>query len=336
MGDSRGVDDPRGRSDAQAAGEWRDGAAARGSGGPRDGAAARSRAAAIGLAGALAVLGGKFAAFLLTGSVSLLSDAAESIINVLGAVSVIVALRLARKPPDYEHPYGHQKAELLSSAFEAMLIVAAGAMLLVVGFQRLLDPRPLDNVSLGVIVAGAAGAVNLILALWLGRQGRLLGSEALRANSRHLLTDVWSSVGVILAVILVGATGWLVLDPVIALVVAGNVIREGILLLRRSMSQLLDERLPEEVEAQILGRLDADPDVRGYHRLRSRRSGAASFVEVDVFVNPSMTVAAAHEVAMRLEENLRREVPGIETTIHIEPVESGVREGATSPREEYD
>lgn len=154
-----------------------------------------ARAALVSLGGALLVLGLKAAAYFLTGSVSLLSDAAESIVNVLAAGVLLFATRVARRPADYEHPYGHQKAELLSSAFEALLIVAAGAMLLLTGMQRLLNAQELQNIGIGVSTALAAGVVNLGLALWLRHQARILGSPGLAANARHLLTDVWSSGG---------------------------------------------------------------------------------------------------------------------------------------------
>ncbi len=292
--------------------------------------------ALVSLAGALVVLAGKSGAYFLTGSVSLLSDAAESIVNVVAAVAVILAVRLALRPPDYEHPYGHEKAEILSSAFEALLIIAAAAMLLLTGVQRLLDPVPLRNIALGLGVAAGAGALNLGLALWLGRRARLLGSAALQANSRHLLTDVWSSVGVIIGVALVAATGWLVLDAVIALVVAANIFREGYVIMTRSISQLLDERLPDAEEALIMRLLDGHSGIMGYHRLRSRRSGSARFLEVDVFVEPGMRVDEAHAMIMRLEAELSSELPNLISTIHIEPHAPGVRDGSTHPREEFD
>src|SRR5690625_977927 len=241
----------------------------------------QGRAALVSLAVSLLVLALKTGAFLLTGSVSLLSDAAESIVNVLAAVVLLIAVRLAAQPPDYEHPYGHEKAELLSGAFEALLIFAAGAVIMLTGVQRFLNPQELANLPAGLITATVACGVNLGLALWLRRRARALESPGLDANARHIMTDFWSTAGVLLAVVLVGLTGWLIIDPIVAVIVAANILREGWQLLATTLSQLLDERLPEEEEDLILNLLDGTDDILGYHRLRSRMSGSARFFEVD-------------------------------------------------------
>jgi cation diffusion facilitator family transporter len=292
-------------------------------------------AALISLGGALIVLVAKAIAFALTGSVSLLSDAAESIVNVLAAAALLFAVQLAQRPADYEQPYGHQKAELLSSAFEAALILVAGGMILFAAVQRLLNPQPLQNLGAGLLVAAGAAVLNLLLAFWVRRQGRKLASAALAANSRHLFTDVWSTAGVVAGVLLVSVTGWQPLDPLIAILVAVNVTREGFMVMISTLSQLMDERLPEDEEAAILEELDRTAGVLGYHRLRSRRSGSDRFAEVDIFVDPGMNVEHAHALIGRLEENLRSRLPGLVTTIHVEPFAPGVREGATSPRDEF-
>lgn len=295
----------------------------------------QARAAGISLAFATLVLALKFTAFLLTGSVSLLSDAAESVVNVLAALVLLLALRLASRPADYEHPYGHKKAELFSATFEALLIFAAGAVIVFAGIQRLYSPRELDNLPLGLGVAALAALINLTVALWLRKQALKLESEGLAANARHLLIDVWSTGGVLLAVLLVNLTDWLVLDPLVAILVGVNILREGWLIMARSLSQLLDERLPEEEEAVILRQLDATGEILGYHRLRSRRSGSDRFVEVDVFVEPDMTVAQAHSVVRELELRLGRLLPNLTATIHVEPHAPGVREGRARPRDEF-
>lgn len=295
----------------------------------------QASAAAVSLAGALLVLGLKTAAFLATGSVSLLSDAAESVVNVLAAVVLLLAVRLASRPADYEHPYGHQKAELLSAAFEALLIFAAGAIIIVTAVQRLLSPRELENVPAGLAVAAVAGLINLGLALWLRSRARAVGSAGLDANARHLFTDVWSSAGVIAAVLLTGLLGWLWLDAAVAIAVGVNILWEGWLIMSQTVSQLLDERLPDDEEAQILTELDNTPDIVGYHRLRSRRSGNARFVEVDVFMAPATTVEHAHRVVRDLEDRLAALLPNLVSTVHVEPHAPGVREGSTSPREEF-
>lgn len=284
---------------------------------------------------ALAVLALKAGAYGLSGSVALLSNAAESVVNVAAAVGVLVSLRVARAPPDYRHPYGHDKAEYLSAAFEGALILVAAAAIVLTSGLRLLVPEPLEAPLLSSSIALAATALNGGGAALLGRLAARSGSAALRANARHLLTDVWTSLGVVLGVALVVTTGWLVLDPLIGLLVGLNIIREGWRVLAGSFSDLLDARLPEGEERKIMRVLEATPAVLGYHRLRSRRSGVGRFAEVDVFVDPAMTVGAAHELVNALEAALQRALPGLVSTVHVEPFEPGVREGARSPRDEF-
>jgi cation diffusion facilitator family transporter len=295
----------------------------------------RRRASYVTLGVSLLVLGLKFLAYLLTGSVAFLSDAAESLVNVAGAVAVIVAVRLALQPPDYEHPYGHHKAEYLSSAFEGSLILLAAGMILVTAGQRLFHPEPLTNVSVGVGLALAATVLNGGVGLYLRREARTLHSAALEANMRHLFTDVWTSLGVVGTVGVVFLTGLYVLDPLIAMLVALNITREGWQVLTSSFSQLMDERLPDDEERVILDVLDAHPEVRGYHRLRSRRAGSGRFAEVDIFVEPSLTVADAHDLVVALEDELCRTLPELTTTIHVEPYVVGRRDGSRVPNQEY-
>ncbi len=295
----------------------------------------RNRMAYISLAGAICVLLLKFVAFLLTGSVALLSDAAESVVNVIAAVAVIVAMRYAQRPADYQHPYGHAKAEYLSSILEGGLILLAAGMILLSSVQRLFSPQPINNALIGLIVAVLATLINGFLVWLLQRAAKTHDSVALATNARHLLTDVWTSLGVIVAVLLVSITGWERLDPLLAIVVSLNIIREGFEVLRQSVSRLMDERLPENEEQTILDILNANVQVLGYHRLRTRRSGFERFAEVDVFVDPFQTVAASHALIMQLEREIRGQIPKIVLTIHVEPYEKGRREGAVSPKEEY-
>jgi len=284
---------------------------------------------------ALVVLALKGGAYALSGSVALLSDAAESFVNVAAALAVTFSLRVARLPPDYRHPYGHHKAEYLSSAFEgALILVAAGAILVTSGL-RLASPEPLETPLLALAVAVAATLLNGGGAFWLGRLARRTRSAALAANARHLWTDVWTSVGVIAGVLLVTLTGWLRLDPLLGLLVGLNIVREGWGVLSGSFSDLLDARLPEAEEKRILDVLGSHPQVLGYHRLRSRRSGSGRFAEVDVFVDPAMSVGAAHELVSALESSLQEALPGLISTVQVEPFEPGLREGPRSPREEF-
>ena len=281
------------------------------------------------------ILALKFGAYLLTGSVGLLSDAAESVVNLVAAIVLLIALGVATVPPDYRHPYGHSKAEYLSSVIEAALIIIAALYIFYSAFQRLMAPEPLENVALGVTLAGVAAAINGGLALHLFRVARARDSVALEANAKHLLTDVWTSGGVIVGVGLGGLTGWVRLDPLIALLVAVNIVFTGVGVMRTSASRLLDERLPEDEEARIIRVLESAPDVRGYHRLRTRRAGSARFAEVDLFVDSGMSVAEAHEVARAVEGLVRAALEGIEITVHIEPYEEGVRDVSRTPKDEY-
>jgi len=277
----------------------------------------------------------KFGAYLVTGSVGLLSDAAESLVNLVAAVVLTVAVGVAAAPPDYKHPYGHTKAEYLSSVLEAALIILAAGVIGLTAVRRLLEPQPLDQVGLGLSLAGVAAVVNGALALRLLHVVRRERSDALEANARHLVADVLTSVGTVLGVALVRLTGWLPLDPLVALVVAGNIVVTGVSVMRRSLSRLLDERLPEPEEARVIGEIEGVSGVLGYHRLRTRRSGSARFAEVDVFVDGDMRVEDAHEVAREVERRVRSAVDGLEMTVHIEPFEEGVRDVSRSPREEF-
>ena len=277
----------------------------------------------------------KTLAWVLTGSVGLASDAAESIVNVIAAVTLLAAIRVSRTPPDYQHPYGHEKVEDLSSAFEAGLILLASALITVTALARLITPQPLDRLGVGLIVSGGSAVANGALAWFLFHWAGRLDSQALRANARHIRTDVWTSVGVLAGIGLVAVSGVQRLDPLVALIVAVQIAREGFLVLAGATSRLLDERLPEHEERRVLEVLGAEPRIRGFHRLRSRRSGRARFLEVDVFVDPTSTVADAHLLVEGLEDRLQRRLPNLVTTVHVEPFVPGRRDGQVEPRDEY-
>lgn len=295
----------------------------------------RNRAAWISLIGAAGVLGLKFVAYLVTGSVGLLSDAAESLVNLVAAGVLLIALAVSQAPPDYRHPYGHTKAEYFSSVLEAALIILAAAFIAVTAVQRLLAPVPLTNVAAGVSVAILAGVANGALALYLFRIARAERSAALDANARHILTDVYTSAGVVVGVVLAKLTGWEALDPILGLAVAANIIRVGVRVLQRSLSELLDERLPEEEEAVILKVLESTPGIYGFHRLRTRRSGRARFMEVDVFVDRKLSVEEGHALVGRLEDAIHAHFEDLVTTIHMEPYLVGVRDKTQTPRDEF-
>lgn len=293
------------------------------------------RAALVSLAGAVLVLLLKAAAWWFTGAVSLLSDAAESMVNLLAAVAVMTAIRLAARGPDLQHPYGHQKAEYLSSVFEGVLILLAAGAILVSAGQRLWSPQPIDQPMLGVSVALAATLVNGALAAFLLVSGRRLASAALHTNGRHVLTDVWTSLGVVTGVLLVTFTGWNWLDPLMAIAVALHIIREGVNVLTANLSRLMDERLPADEEQVILDALRSHAEVKGFHRLRSRRSGRARFAEVDVFVDPELSVREAHRVMGEVEDHIHTRLSELTTTLHVEPFQEGLREGETRPEDEF-
>lgn len=293
------------------------------------------RATLVSLAASLLVLAMKVVAYLLTGSVALLSDAAESVVNVAAAVATLYAVRAARRPPDYEHPYGHAKAEYLSAALEGTLILVAAGLILATAGQRLLDPHQIERIASGTIVAALAAIVNGGTALYLRRVGARIGSPALVSNARHLMTDVWTSVGVVAAVVLVSTSGWTILDPVIAILVGLNIVREGWSVLTGSLSSLLDERLPEGEERAVMEVLTGNEHVRGFHRLRSRRAGFLRFIEVDIFVDPHLDVMTAHEIATDLNHELEARLPNLTATIHVEPYLEGERDTTLTPEEEY-
>lgn len=301
----------------------------------RTAARAHRQAAVVSLVGAGVVLALKTGAWLATGSVGLASDAAESIVNVVAAVTLVLAVRLARTPPDYQHPYGHEKIEDLSSAFEAGLILLAAALIAVSAVQRLIAPAELQRLGVGLAVAALSAGVNGGLAAWLHDRGRRLDSVALRTNARHLMTDVWTSVGVVTGVGLVAVTGLQRLDPLLALAVAVHIGRSGVAVLGAAVSRLMDERLPPAEEARVQGALETHPRILGWHRLRSRRSGRARFLEIDVFVEPTLTVREAHDVVVEVEDAIHAELPNLVTTIHVEPFVPGRREGPTDPRDEF-
>lgn len=294
-----------------------------------------SGAAWVSLGGAVVILVLKFAAYGLTGSVGFLSDAAESLVNLVAAAVLLIALAVSKTPPDYRHPYGHSKAEYLSAVLEAALILLAASAIAWSALRRLLEPQPLEHVGVGVGVSLVAALLNGLLALYLFKVAKRQRSDALEANARHILTDVYTSLGVALGVGLVGITGWGPLDPVIALAVAANIVLVGVGVMRRSLSRLLDERLPEREEAKIIGVLEANPRILGFHRLRTRRSGHDRFAEVDVFVDPRLTVEEAHVLVRQVEDAIHTQLADLVTTVHVEPFQEGVRDRAITPKEEF-
>lgn len=278
------------------------------------------RYAWLSIAAALATILLKGAAWWLTGSVGLLSDALESFVNLAGAIMALAMLSLAATPADENHAFGHGKAEYFSSAFEGFLIFVAAIGIAVAAGQRLLQPQPLEAVGIGLAVSVVASIINAATAVVLLRVGRQYRSITLEADAHHLLTDVWTSVGVIAGVGLVWATGWLWLDPVIALVVAANILWTGWQLLRRSAAGLMDVSVPAEERLAIDGVL-ARYREQGleFHALRTRQAGARAFVTLHVLVPGEWTVQTGHEWCDRIEADIRAVLNHAHVTTHLEP-----------------
>lgn len=268
----------------------------------------------------LAVLALKTLAWSLTGSVALLSDALESIVNVATALAALVALRIASMPADADHPFGHHKAEYFSAVLEGVLIVVAAIMILREAWGAWQAPVVLEAPWKGLAVNLLAGAINAVWCFVLLRAGRQMRSPALAADGKHLLTDVVSSVGVTFGVVAAVLTGWAWLDPALAALVALNILWSGWEVVRHSIGGLMDESAPEDEIEQMRGLISANAEgAVEAHDLRSRRAGRALFVEFHLVVPGEMTVDSAHEICDRIESALHDAFDGSRVTIHVEP-----------------
>jgi cation diffusion facilitator family transporter len=279
-----------------------------------------TRFAWISISAAVLTIGLKTIAYFLTGSVGLLSDALESLVNLAGAILALTMLTIAARPADEDHAYGHSKAEYFSSGVEGALILIAAVSIILTAIPRLITPQPLEQVGLGLGVSVAASVINWIAAWILLRAGKRHNSITLEANAHHLMTDVWTSVGVLIGVGLVAMTGWERLDPIVAFIVAGNIILSGVRIMRDSALGLMDTSLPAS-EQEIL-RKTLEPYLQKgvqYHALRTRQSGARSFVSFHVLVPDSWTVRKGHQLLENIEADIRRAIPGITVFTHLEP-----------------
>lgn len=283
---------------------------------------ALTRLAGLSIAAALATMGLKLLAWQLTGSVGLLSDALESVVNLGAALMLLLLVRIAAMPADEGHPYGHDKAEYFSSGFEGTLILLAGACILVSAISRLLAPRPVEQAIAGLALCGLASAINAAVASVLGAAATRHGSAALRADAAHLMTDVWTSAGVIAGVALVAATGWNVLDPIIAIAVALHILRTGFGLVREALSGLMDAAWPEEQQRSLDEVLDRHRAAGlAFHAIRTRRAGARHFVSFHVLVPGDWSVQRAHAYVDEMEGEIAARVPRLSIVTHIEPIE---------------
>jgi cation diffusion facilitator family transporter len=281
-----------------------------------------TRYAWVSIATALATMGLKTAAYLLTGSVGLLSDAMESLVNLAGAVMALWMLSIAARPADRDHAYGHNKAEYFSSGVEGTLILIAAASIAWAAVRRLLAPRELEQLGLGLSVSVAASLLNLGVALVLLKVGRRRHSITLEANAHHLMTDVWTSVGVLLGVGAVALTGWLWLDALVAMAVAANIVWTGVQIVRRSVSGLMDTALPAESREAIESILASHTgEGIAFHALRTRLAGPRGFVDLHLLVPGDWTVERGHILAEKIESEIRTSLPSVTATIHLEPID---------------
>lgn len=284
--------------------------------------ASLARYAWLSVAAALVTMALKGVAAWLTGSLGLLSDALESFVNLGAALIALYSLRVAAREPDEKHPFGYTKAEYFSSAVEGSLIMLAALAIVAAAVPRLLSPREIAHFDTGIFVSLVAAAINLGTALVLLRAGKRHDSIALEADAHHLLTDVWTSIGVVAGVGATVFTGWLALDPLIAIAVALHITWTGAKVLRRSVLALMDRALPEP-EVDRIRRILEPYRVRGieYHALRTRRAGRMRMVEMHVLVPGEMTVREGHRIADEIEEAIRASLPGSAVITHLEPIE---------------
>jgi cation diffusion facilitator family transporter len=285
-----------------------------------------TRFAWLSIAAAVITIGLKAGAYLVTGSVGLLSDALESVVNLVAAIVALVVLTVAARPPDEDHAYGHDKAEYFSSGVEGALILVAAASIAYAAITRLLNPQPIEQAGLGLAISVGASTVNFVVARILMQAGRHYHSITLEADSHHLMTDVWTSVGVVIGVALVALTGWELLDPIIALIVAANIVWTGARILQSSALGLLDTALPATERQQVLAILTRYVETEGvqYHALRTRQAASRRFVSVHILVPGSWTVMRGHRLLEQIEQDVRTALPSTTIFTHLEPIEDPV------------
>ena len=293
----------------------------------------------LSIAAALATIALKSYAYWLTDSVGLLSDALESLINLVAAVIVLVVLSIAARPPDDEHAYGHDKVEYFSSGAEGVMILLAAFSIAYTAWERLMHPEPLQQLDLGIAISVFASLINLIVARILIGVGQRRKSITLEADGKHLMTDVWTTVGILFGIGIIavgnhfevtlnlakqlGMNGWEILDPIIAILVAINIVWAGLHLIRRTIAGLMDAALPEEELAEIIEVLErfAASDHITYHALRSRYAGARRFMSVHVLVPGHWTVQQGHDLLEMMEQQIMDKFDNMDIDTHLEPIE---------------
>ena len=276
----------------------------------------------LSIAAALVTIALKAVAYIVTGSVGLLSDAVESVVNLVGGVMALAMLSIAARPADEDHAYGHGKAEYFASGLEGGLILVAAVSIAIAAVQRLLSPQPLQEIGLGLVLSTVASGINFVVALLILRAGRRHNSITLEANAHHLFTDVWTSAGVIAALGLVAFTHWQWLDPLIALAVAANIIWTGVRIVRRSVAGLMDVSLtPEDLASVRKVFHDYEKGGVQFHALRSRQSGARKFISTHVLVPGEWSVQRGHELLDRIEADIHSALPDALLFTHLESLD---------------
>jgi cation diffusion facilitator family transporter len=284
--------------------------------------ASLTRFAWLAVAAAVLTIGIKSAAYAVTGSVGLLSDAVEGLVNLAGALMALAMLSVAARPPDEDHAYGHSKAEYFSSVVEGMLIVIAAISIAIAGAERLLHPREIEQIGVGLAISVVATLLNLVVAIIILRAGKRHRSVTLEADARHLFADIWTSIGVIAGVGAVKLTGWQPLDPLIAFVVAGNIIFTGYRIIRESVSGLMDKALPAEdqdaLKSVLAGYAGSGAE---FHAIRTRRAGPRRFVSMHVLVPGDWTVQRGHQLLERIEADVRAALADVAVFTHLESLD---------------
>lgn len=282
-----------------------------------------TRFAWLSICAAVLTISFKAAAYVLTDSIGLLSDALESLINLAAAITALLMLKLAAQPPDEEHAFGHDKAEYFASGIEGTLILIASISIVVFALPRLFAPSPLEQIGVGLIVSLIATVINLVVGQVLLRVGKKHRSIALEADGRHLMIDVYTSIGVLIGVFAVATTGWLILDPLIALLVAANITWSGFQLTRRSALGLMDTAVSTEKQKRIREILDSYVKTESidYHALRTRQAGTRQFVTVHILVPGEWTVHRGHELLEQIEADIRQAIAGTIVFTHLESLD---------------
>jgi len=281
-----------------------------------------TRFAWLSVAAAVFTITLKTVAYFLTNSVGLLSDAIESCINLAGALMALSMLIVAARPADDDHNYGHTKAEYFSSGVEGILILIAAVFIGIASVERLINPQPVEKIGIGLLVSVAASLINLGVSLVLSKAGKKHHSITLEADAKHLMTDVWTSAGVLVGVGAVSITGWQRIDPIVALLVASNIVWAGISIVKKSVAGLMDKALTVEEQQKIHQLLETYKQTGvEFHAFRTRQAGARKFVSFHVLVPGSMSVLEGHELVEKIESDIRETIPNAVLLTHLEPLE---------------